>query len=690
VKAIPPKEELEGWLYSPAGVNRIASQFEDALESGKTKNLRGSKKQIEDFAEGKTEGVPLDMKDKVNEHAKQLLELINQMFEGRDAQGKVFKPTPRNEPKITDELLAEAITEYYEGDKKKLIDWLGENNDNRHTQKRQKVLRENREAIRNLPRDDDDLFYYTFRKPGEKTVYVTEPDADMQKIRDSFSGIDGLSFREDLDDQEEEKDEDGKVIPNPFNELPGVAIIPPKRMSLQEYKKFNEVIEKLRAEKITIYKLKGLKLPSVMLSVVGDVEEEALTAEERSAKAKFEDKGKVKYKANVTTSNQVLTYFELLTKKGWNNPIFMPETIMRTKAKSKAMGELLGEKGGWMKQKIPNPLRVVLESSTFDLSSMFEGEHMKGQEINYSIRRLIATDEDNATTRQILDKAKVTQVELNALREKAQKTSGGKSVDWPRFERNLKAKDAAGLNITFNKLIESMKGPTENLFNSEEIDFFEGLKGKTEEEVEDAIADFYEVDIDTVLDSEVTIATRRIVNKDNIFATVGGLYKLDKNHSYKDRELFTRVFRAFRKQKYTTVEPVDISNASLGAIKNTLTENYKPTEWADSVSIIDCVLNIDFYYRRGLIEETNRYYDAREEEGGEEALRKLIAEITKDYPEILQSLITATNEKIQNIINNREDYIKEMQFKVKRSKGKTYEILKPLRRENLVVEIGEE
>ncbi|SVE60999.1 uncharacterized protein METZ01_LOCUS513853, partial [marine metagenome] len=50
VKAIPPKEELEGWLMTPAGVDRIASQFKEALESGETKNLRGSKKQIEDFA----------------------------------------------------------------------------------------------------------------------------------------------------------------------------------------------------------------------------------------------------------------------------------------------------------------------------------------------------------------------------------------------------------------------------------------------------------------------------------------------------------------------------------------------------------------------------------------------------------------------------------------------------------------
>ena len=43
----------------------------------------------------------------------------------------------------------------------------------------------------------------------------------------------------------------------------------------------------------------------------------------------------------------------------------------------------------------------------------------------------------------------------------------------------------------------------------------------------------------------------------------------------------------------------------------------------------------------------------------------------------------------QNIILNREDYIKEMKFKVKNEKDKKYEILKPLRRNQLIIETSE-
>ena len=108
------------------------------------------------------------------------------------------------------------------------------------------------------------------------------------------------------------------------------------------------------------------------------------------------------------------------------------------------------------------------------------------------------------------------------------------------------------------KLVRSMEGPTQNLFNSEEMEFFKKLAGKSEEEVEDEIAEFYNIDIDTVMDSEVTVPTRRIINKDNIFIPVGTLFKLSQEHSNKDRETFTRVFRAFRKKKYSE----DISGPS--------------------------------------------------------------------------------------------------------------------------------
>ena len=242
------------------------------------------------------------------------------------------------------------------------------------------------------------------------------------------------------------------------------------------------------------------------------------------------------------------------------------------------------------------------------------------------------------------------------------------------------------------KLVRSMEGPTQNLFNSEEMEFFKKLAGKSEEEVEDEIAEFYNIDIDTVMDSEVTVPTRRIINKDNIFIPVGTLFKLSQEHSNKDRETFTRVFRAFRKKKYSEDISIDaISDSSLTSLKDTLSENFKPSQTGtNSASIIDYIITIDYYYRRGLIEEVNKYYDERQEEGGEEALKTLLQSIQKDYSEIIQSLVKATNQKMEDIIANREDYIKAMKYRVKRDKDRTYSVLNTLKQENLIVQIGDD
>ena len=468
-------------------------------------------------------------------------------------------------------------------------------------------------------------------------------------------------------------------------------------MSLSEYKKFAEVLEKLRANKITIYKRKGKVLPSVLLSVLGDVEELELSTEERRAKEQFEGKDKsVKFKGNVTEPTQVLTYFELLTRKGWAKKTkFMPDSIINQKRNSLAMEELIGKgtTSGWGSRIALSPsLVTILNSPSFDLSSMLEEGMKETREISYTLRNLISTDTNDSDTQQILDGAQVTQSELEALRTKAQKTGGCKFIDWPSFQRNLKSKDSTALNEVFMKLVRSMEGPTQNLFNSEEMEFFKKLAGKSEEEVEDEIAEFYNIDIDTVMDSEVTVPTRRIINKDNIFIPVGTLFKLSQEHSNKDRETFTRVFRAFRKKKYSEDISIDaISDSSLTSLKDTLSENFKPSQTGtNSASIIDYIITIDYYYRRGLIEEVNKYYDERQEEGGEEALKTLLQSIQKDYSEIIQSLVKATNQKMEDIIANREDYIKAMKYRVKRDKDRTYSVLNTLKQENLIVQIGDD
>ena len=45
---------------------------------------------------------------------------------------------------------------------------------------------------------------------------------------------------------------------------------------------------------------------------------------------------------------------------------------------------------------------------------------------------------------------------------------------------------------------------------------------------------------------------------------------------------------------------------------------------------------------------------------------------------------------MEDIIANREDYIKAMKYRVKRDKDRTYSVLKPLKQENLIVQMGED
>tara|TARA_R110002020_G_scaffold447_14_gene2220 strand:- start:790 stop:2826 length:2037 start_codon:yes stop_codon:yes gene_type:complete len=664
LKAIPASGEMVNYLQlGDAGIDRLALEFERALESGEAKNLRSSKKKIEEFAAGETGDLPPEIAEKVNEHAKKLKAILDEMFEGRDAQGKVFKPTPRNEPKITDELLAEAISEYSDGKKEKLIDWLGENKENRHSKKRQKILKDNRGAIRRLPQDDDDLFYVTFRKG---TMYVTEPSIDIDDTRQAFSEIEGLKFREDMDDSEKEND--------PFNQLPGVTIFPPQKMSKSEYTKFENAIEKLKADNKSVYKLKGKKIPSVLWSVVGN----ELSADETRAKEKFEKDGKVAYRSNVTTAKQVLDYFELLTNKGWvNKTIFMPDSILSQKKDSQAMKTIIGggKSGGWgEKATVSNELKTVLQSPTFDPAKMAEISESEKLMIPLQLRTLIAGEDLSEETKELIKRAGITTDALKELRDKAQTTGSDKYIDWPKFQKLIRSRNNQTLNESFKKLQGAMGGVMENLFNEEEVKFFEGLKGKSEDEVEDSIAEFYNVDEDTVLDSDVTVPTRRILRANNIFTQTPAGFKLDSDHAYKDRDTFTRVFRTFRQNKYS----IDISGKSeIGGFKG-----------IKNTGILELIMDIDFYYYRKLVDGYYDILNEDNEDAQEELWIELLPTLQKEYPNIIQALIDATDNKMKLIIDNREDYIKAMKLKIKRKDNQRYGILNKLLERNLIVKIG--
>ena len=657
LKAIPAPAEIEGNLMSEEGLNRIALEFERALESGETRNLRTSRKKIEQFAAGETGGIPSDIAEEIIERAKRAKETLDELFKDRDAQGK--KLGPRTTPKITDELLTEAISEYNDGNKEKLINWLGENKENRHTKSRQKILRNNREAIRNLPTDDDDLFYVTFKKG---TKYVTQPTPSdepfsIDDAKQAFSEIEGIEIEEDK------------------------SIIPPERMNKSEYTKFENVIEQLKADKKSVYKLKGKRIPSTLWSVVGD----ELSSDEIRQKERFEEDGVVAYRGNVTTSQQVLDYFELLTKKGWGNKtIFMPDSILSQKKDSQAMNSIIGggQTGGWGAQKtISTNLKTILQNPTFDTQKMLETKETERLMIPQQLRKLIAGNEMDEETKELIGRAQITSDELNNLRTAAQKTGPSKYIDWPKFQKVIQSRKNATLKDSFDKLQGAMGGVMENLFNEEEVKFFEGLKGKTEDEVEEEISEFYGVDEDTVLDSEVTIPTRRIVRAENIFVpTSASHYKLDTSHAHRDRDTFTRVFRTFRNNKYS----IDVEGESVeSADEQTNVKSLAGT------GVLDLIMDIDFYYHRKLIEEWNNVLDEEDNTRRDELIIELLPKLKEEYPKIIEALVTATNDKMNHIIQNREDYIKAMRFKVKgKRKKQTYEILNKLSEKNLIVKTG--
>jgi hypothetical protein len=69
---------------------------------------------------------------------------------------------------------------------------------------------------------------------------------------------------------------------------------------------------------------------------------------------------------------------------------------------------------------------------------------------------------------------------------------------------------------------------------------------------------------------------------------------------------------------------------------------------------------------------------------------ELLPTIQKEYPNIIQALIDATDNKMKLIIDNREDYIKAMKLKIKRKKNQRYGILNKLLEKNLIVKIGDD
>ncbi len=659
IKAIPSKEEIEGWLVVPDDGKHIITQFKNAIETGDKKNFRSSKQRLEDIASGDYEG----MSEEQTQRASKILEAIEAEMDGLDAQGKTSQ-----EAKITDEKLSVALEEYNNGNKEKLISWLGRNNRDRHAQNRLSILRENRKTINQLPEDDEELYYVDFTDDARYSLDDEDITAEqLEQIKTMLEDFgDVVAF-------------DGKKIA-------------PKKMSWVKFQEFNNVLDRISKVPIGRYALdsKKSKVSSILLLLRG---EETRTPKELEEIQRF-DKN---YVSKVNSLEEVLLYFELLTKKGWRKPIFMPDSKLSSRGDSKAMQQLIGARN-FTAQSVHPELKVILQNEQYSWKSFMESAAQEKIQISRKLRNVIESDDK---PEDLLDAARITMSDLASLRQFANKSKRGQTsessgrLDYPRFIRSLKTDP--NQNNTFKKINDVLNKPKVGLFGDDEKTFFEGLKGVTQSELPEKIAEFYNVDEDVVIDSRIVTRLRRELRKDTplLIDSEEGI-TLNPNISDDIRSAMNVVFRAFRQNKESEVIEIedDDSSLSLEKIKDALSPALNPLKGGENkrANILDFIMTIDYYYHRSLLQEVDDYYDNRDTDDWESYLQALLDAIKKNYSAILASLLEATKDKIELIIKNKEDYVKAMKFKVKSKTGKKqqlYGVLDKLKVAGLVEEVRE-
>ena len=643
IKEIPEPKSIDGVLANTGGVAYITRQFEEALASGAKKNFRATRKRIDALAAGDAEGVPTSILDEGLVNAKELKDNIDEMMEGNklDAQGKA--PGPRTTPKITDDTLQAAVEEYNDDNPNALIEWLGDNNRDRHAKKRIKLVKDNRRALSELPKSDTKLYYYTLK--------------GVRFVTDDTATLDSGAY--ELDDRIREK-------LKPFDvQFEDTEINPPERMAYDDYNDLIRELESLSREKIAVYKKVGTAVPSILVAALGTDPTGSL--EDAVEQFSFERHGKqYEYRSNVTTKQQVLSYFKLMTTKGWRKPIFMPDSIISRSADSRAMQSILGSK---TRPRVSPTLNAVLSSEKFNLNDMLEVGETAKVEIPPYIRRYLQKPYTEVSS-EVLKNAELVTDDIDDMRERFEASN----KEYPRFIRWLNGKGrfrnskneiitADQLRVKFDALLQSILTPQQNLFSTEEKEFLVALKGKSQGDVIDEIADFYGVTEEVVRMGGVGRAARRIVRNNEPFIEVSdGFHKVNTKIkiSHKDLRNFISGMRKYRKTKYSVETPLD-SVSDIDTLKDVFDEDFEVDKTSvNSASIIKLILTINRYYRRGRLSEMeNEYYD------GEVELKELLESIEQEYSQIVDSLVNATDNKIKRIITNRQDYLEAMAYSTK-------------------------
>ena len=672
LKALPKPANVASFLTSDEGVAYIEGE---AKKDDKTNIIRIRNK-TKAISEGRQ--IPPEFKDmeaKLIVNAKKITGILSEIITSDNV-----KHRGQNTHEV---MLDKALEEYKNDNKQPLLEFVGKGYRSwgKNRNKKRDVLLENKTKIINIVgKEDKDLFYYSTDK-----VYQTEDVSAHKEIKSSMP-------------------KSVKVTKN----KEGVTITLPEKISVEDLENIRNSIytfeqrptgEGVRTIRFT--RTGGFK-KSPLVDLIGDKPSSA-KVEQRSEMAEKKD-----YVASVDSNEKALEYFKLMTKRGWRRKEeFMPTPITKSKkARTNARNGLLMAKG-------KNPivtltLRTILTTPKFSLKEMLKsGEQVKyTKQVPQQVLALLEKDIDKQSkyyTREDMETAYskeapenhgsgLSQEQIRKLREAFLKNS----EEFPRFFKfinNSKTDKAIELRDTFNKLVEYYEGPRGGLFTDDEITYFNQLRELDELDIVDLNAELLghygkgKADLFELSEAIINIVEAQKKKDVPMFKKIRqGAHKF--NHigaPIKDAREFVAQMKGLR-SKENVIDIEMVEEQTISELEKEFELHYSGNPHVLTPSnLLHTLIKLDYYYgTRDLNELRNDYLD----DPDRKILEKLVDKADTLYTTILTGVVEAVNAKVEHIIENQGQYLEYLEFEVKDSDDKIYELFGNLKEKDLIKERG--
>jgi len=603
LKALPSPDAVEGILINDTG---LALLLREAKGEDK-KNIISVRNRAKALSEG--EGIPEGFDNKeYRERAKKLYEELSSMIKESNV---------KTQSSFEDKL--KTIIE--DKDKKGLIKLIGissiRNMPSKTRNQKVALLKKYKDEILSfIDMDDKDIFFFD---TSQFSLTSEKPKSD-ENWGDKVANI-----RSRLSSTEVVVEITNDKITLTFPDKTKVSDMKEALFASQLSDSPSEVSEKI------IFKKTGKFTKSPMLEILG--EESSL-----QVKDKIEAANKKNYSNNVTSSKEALAYLEVIVDRGFRKvELFMPTPIIQggsAKVIKNAKNQLLTEK-----PRISSSLRALLSSSTFNLKTLMEQGSIES-DIKYlspRLREILDSTDD-------MDVGGVPSDELEALRDAYVKSNRRMR----NFIRKLKGTDRNNLNKINNELIQR----TPNLFTEEEKEMISNLPPNPMMMAR-GLKEYYDKDVD----GRLARLLSNVVRTSKPFQQIDGGYKFVTPKGMKFEDMRELVFglKVLRQND-------EIDEKTEGTLQQTLSDYKKGFQLSTSgtpkpADMIHLLYTLDAYYGRTPFRSVARSFKR-----GETEESKLVKSAQENFSKIIDGFVQAVKIKIDDILENKEDYQDSLTF----------------------------